>query len=230
MTQRWQKTSAALAVALGVAAGLRAQEARSGPGTEAAYTRTITQRADKIVATLDLEDTARAARVRDLIVRQYRSLSAIHDARDAQIKAAKERAGMDQEAKETGSKAARDAARAKLDRLHAEFLSKLSAELTPGQVDKVKDGLTYGVVQVTCNAYLKMLPDLTDAQKQQIMAWLVEARELAMDEGTSDEKHKVFGKYKGKINNYLAAAGYDLKKAEQNLRKPNSPAPGARPK
>jgi hypothetical protein len=42
--------------------------------------------------------------------------------------------------------------------------------------------------------------------------WLVEARELAMDEGSSEKKHAVFGKYKGRINNYLSAEGYDMKK------------------
>jgi hypothetical protein len=47
------------------------------------------------------------------------------------------------------------------------------------------------------------------------MAWLVEAREIAMDCGSSEEKHYWFGKYKGKINNYLSAEGYDLKKAEE---------------
>jgi hypothetical protein len=31
-----------------------------------------------------------------------------------------------------------------------------------------------------------------------------------MDAGSSDEKHSVFGKYKGRINNYLSANGYNL--------------------
>jgi hypothetical protein len=92
-------------------------------------------------------------------------------------------------------------------------------------VDQVKDGMTYGVLRVTYDTYLRMMPDLREEQKRQIMAWLVEARELAMDEGTSEEKHKVFGKYKGRINNYLSAAGYDLKQAEQNLPKAKSTPP-----
>ncbi|HEY0944737.1 MAG TPA: DUF3826 domain-containing protein, partial [Opitutaceae bacterium] len=65
--------------------------------------------------------------------------------------------------------------------------------------------------------YCDMLPDLTDPQRAQIKAWLAEAREYAMDGGSSDEKHKWFGKYKGRINNYLAAAGYDMKQAEREL-------------
>jgi len=72
-------------------------------------------------------------------------------------------------------------------------------------------------MEITYNVYLKMMPDLSVEQKRQIRAWLWEARELAMDQGSSKEKHGVFGKYKGKINNYLSAAGYNLKEAEKNL-------------
>ena len=75
--------------------------------------------------------------------------------------------------------------------------------------------MTYNVVQVTYNSYLDMLPQLTEQQKTTIMAYLVEAREIAMDAGSSREKHSWFGKYKGRINNYLSAQGYDLKKASQ---------------
>ena len=75
--------------------------------------------------------------------------------------------------------------------------------------------MTYGVCQVTFSGYLAMLPDLTEEQKKHIMFFLVEAREIAMDAGSSREKHQWFGKYKGKINNYLSAAGYDLKKASK---------------
>ena len=55
-------------------------------------------------------------------------------------------------------------------------------------------------------------------QQRTIRAWLLEAREHAMDAGSSDEKHAMFGKYKGRINNYLSAEGYDAKKAERELK------------
>jgi hypothetical protein len=64
-----------------------------------------------------------------------------------------------------------------------------------------------------------MLPRLTQEQKDKMYAWLVEARELAMDEGSSDAKHAVFGKYKGRINNYLSAAGFDMKKEGEDWAK-----------
>jgi hypothetical protein len=169
-------------------------------------------------------------RVRNVIVQQYRDLGQIHDARDVEIIAAKERTNTDKATNDKFIQASRDYAKWKLDKLHAEFLAKLSAELSPEQVDQVKDGLTYGVAHGTYNVYLKMYPELTDAQKKQIMDWLVEAREIAMDQGTSNEKHAVFGKYKGKINNYLSKAGYDAKQGEQNLKKASQPPSDSKPK
>jgi hypothetical protein len=62
-----------------------------------------------------------------------------------------------------------------------------------------------------------MLPQLTSEQKAKILALLTEAREQAMDAGTAKEKHDCFGKYKGKINNYLSDEGYNMKQAEKNL-------------
>ena len=75
--------------------------------------------------------------------------------------------------------------------------------------------MTYGVVPITFDGYQQMLPELTDEQRHEIHAQLLEAREYAMDAGSSDAKHAVFGKYKGRINNYLSRAGIDLKQAEK---------------
>jgi Spy/CpxP family protein refolding chaperone len=207
----------------------RAAETNPVADVEAAYTRTINQRADKIVATLGVADTNQLARVRDIIARQYRDLSKIHEVRDAQVRLAREKAGADKAAANTAVQAVRDETKPNLDKLHGEFLARLSAELSAAQVEQVKDGLTYGVLPLTYGVYLKMYPDLTAVQKAQIKTWLTEARELAMDGSTADEKHAVFGKYKGKINNYLSKAGYDAKKAEQNLKKPTAPPSESQP-
>lgn len=172
------------------------------------------QRAEKIAAALELPDAAKAARVRDLIARQYADLSAIHAVRDEALAAAKAGPADLMTAAETAAKATAKAAQ---DALHPQYLSRLATELTPAQVDQVKDGMTYGVLPLTFRVYQEMLPDLGADQKAQILAWLTEARELAMDGSTSNEKHAVFGKYKGRINNYLAKAGIDMKQAEKNL-------------
>lgn len=175
------------------------------------------QRAEKIADKLGLTDTAQITRVRDLIARQYYDLSVIHATRDTAHKAAKELAATDKAASASAIKQAKDEAEAAQKSLHSEYLARLATELTPAQIEQVKDGMTYGVLPLTFRVYQEMLPNLTAEQKAQLLAWLTEAREHAMDASTSDEKHAWFGKYKGRINNYLSKAGIDMKQAEKEM-------------
>jgi len=180
------------------------------PEEEALYTADITQRANKATATLDIADAAKAEKVRDLIVAQYRGLRDLHDARDAKLKTIPDN-DKDEAAK------VKDASAAEVKKLHDEFLAKLSAaELSAGQIEKVKDALTYNKVHVDFNAFCDMLPQLTEPQKAYILEQLKEAREVAMDGGNSAEKQAIFGKYRGRINNYLSKQGYDLKQASKD--------------
>jgi hypothetical protein len=177
---------------------------------EAEYTRALEKRAGDVLDVLKLDDEAKAARVRAVIIDEYRGLRKVHDARDAGIKAASELAPPDRDAR---IKAERDRGDAAAAALNEKFLATLAADLSPEQVDRVKDKLTYNKLQVTYNAYLEMLPDLTGEQKQAVRAMLTEARDKAVPGGSAEEKSEVFNKYKGRINNYLSAQGYDLKLA-----------------
>jgi hypothetical protein len=191
---------------------------------EAAYSKEIAKRADKVLAPLGITDEAQTNRVRDLITGQYRTLREVHAARDARINETKRGPG-DAAIDEAWTKTARDAASLKLADAHRRFVARLAVELTPEQVDKIKDGMTYGVVGITYKRYLELFPNLRDEDKRELLADLIEARELAMDAGSSEEKHAVFGKYKGRINNYLSKAGYDMKQAEKDLAEKQKAAP-----
>lgn len=180
--------------------------------SDTAYQRVIQDRAAKIVAPLAIKNAAKSARVADVVAKQYLELSSIQQERDAAIKAAKAASGTKEE-KDAQVKAATTAAEERVNNLHKEYLASLSADLTSKQIDVIKNGMTYNVLPNTYAAYQEMLPNLTKEQKAQILAWLTEAREHAIDAGTSKEKHAWFGKYKGRINNYLSAAGIDMKKA-----------------
>ena len=182
---------------------------------EAAYTKVITARAQKIVTALALTDSVKAAMITTVLTEHYRNLNAIQNGREAQIKEIKTN-GASKEETEATLRKVQDEAAEKTTKLHAAFLTKLSSQLTAGQVAKVKDGLTYNVLPITYKAYLDMIPSLRPTEKDQIMAWLIEAREFAMDAESSDKKHWWFGKYKGRINNYLAAQGYDLQKERKD--------------
>ena len=178
-------------------------------GRDADYVQSIAGRAQKIVDKLDVTEAESALDVRNIIANRYFELNDIYAEYDAAVAAIKA-GSADSELKNRLVEGARTVADSKLYRTHFAFPAALSMYLTDAQVEAVKDGMTYGVTGVTYTAYCDMIPSLKAEEKAQIMSWLKEARELAMDAGTSDDKHKVFGKYKGRINNYLVARGYDI--------------------
>lgn len=176
-----------------------------------AYKKVLTGRSEKIVQTLGITDSAKYKRVVEIVVNQYATVGRIHDVADSTVKALKlERLG--KEELEIAIKAFQADRDAQLYKQHAAFAAQLQGELTPEQVEGVKNGLTYNVLNVTYKATLEMIPLLKEDEKRQIWIWLLEAREYAIDASSSDAKHGWFGKYKGRINNYLAARGYDLTK------------------
>lgn len=178
-------------------------------GRDPSYVQTILQRSQKIVDRLELTDADKAEAVRNIIANRYFELNDIYEARDRRLAAVKEQ-GLEGEAKRAATELAALEADSRLYRSHFAFPETLALYLTPAEVEAVKDGMTYGVLMVTYDSTLDMIPTLTDEEKAQIKAWLTEARELAMDAESSHKKHGVFGKYKGRINNYLAQRGYDL--------------------
>ena len=194
-----------------------AQDIKSSDDKEAAYARTILSRSEKIVSTLGISDSLKAKKITIIIAAQYRSLNDLYNTRD-EVKLLKQGGG-DKDAIAKQLTAVEEATTKQAQDLNKLFLSKLSADLSPGQVIEVKDGMTYNVLPITYKAFLEMIPSLSTGQKDQIMKWLVEAREYAMAAESSEKKHWWFGKYKGRINNCLAAEGYDLQKEREGWEK-----------
>ncbi len=178
------------------------------------YVESIVSRSQKIVDKLGINDAKIAEDVRNVIANRYFTLNDIYETRDAKVKEIKE-SDLVGEAKNNALKAAEDAKDAALYRIHFAFPADLSLFLTEEQIEAVKDGMTYGVLKITYDSHLDMIPSLKKEEKAQIYAWLKEAREFAIDAENSDRKHAFFGKYKGRINNYLAKRGYDLKKERE---------------
>ena len=178
------------------------------------YVETIINRSRKIVDKLGLTDVKTAENVCNVIANRYFELNDIYEIRDAKVKTVKE-SDLTGEAKKEATKAAENEKDAALYRSHFAFPANLSLFLDEKQIEAVKDGMTYGVVKVTYDSHLDMIPTLKEEEKAQMYAWLIEAREFALDAENSDKKHAAFGKYKGRINNYLAKRGYDLKKERE---------------
>lgn len=168
-----------------------AQVALKTEGQDSAYVQTIKSRAQKIVDGLGLTDAQKAENIRNIIANRYFLLNDIHSKYD---------------------KNQQDARDAELYKHHFELASALALYLTEEQIDAVKDGMTFGRLKRDYKAQLEMIPSLTDEEKAQILIWLREAREYAMDAADSKGKHFWFDKYRGRTNNWLSARGYDLKK------------------
>jgi hypothetical protein len=182
------------------------------------YTHVLIKRVNKFLPSIiDSIEFEKYIRVRDIIIRQYKDLSELHDERDKKVIAIRAIDTLDKNTKNKMIDEIKLTAEEEVYILHAEYIGRLNTELSLEQVDKVKDGMTYSVMPNTYKVYLEMLPDLTEEQKRYIFSCLYAARELAMDKGSSREKHNTFGKYKGRINNYLSGAGYDLKQAEKDM-------------
>jgi len=176
-----------------------AQVALNTEGQDAKYVETIKGRAQKIVDGLALADALKAVNVRNIIANRYFLLNNIHS--------------------RYSQKSQQDSLYAELYKHHFELESALSLYLNSEQVDAVKDGMTYGRLKRDYNAQLDMIPTLKEEEKAQILVWLKEAREYAMDAADSKGKHFWFDKYRGRTNNWLSARGYDLKKERDNWMK-----------
>ncbi len=160
-------------------------------GRDSAYVESIVNRSQKIVDGLQLDDQKTARNVRNIIANRYFLLNDIHAKYD---------------------KSQQDALQAELYKHHFELASALALYLTDEQIDAVKDGMTFGRLKRDYQATQDMIPTLSDFEKQQILIWLKEAREYAMDAADSKGKHFWFDKYRGRTNNWLSGRGYDLKK------------------
>ena len=197
---------------------LYAQVALKTEGLDTAYVASIMKRSQKIVDGLQLNDAQKAENVRNIIANRYFLLNEIHEACAKKKQYAKDSIqgkGHRQRIMESAERR-RDA---ELYKHHFELASALALYLNEEQIDAVKDGMTFGRLKRDYNATLEMIPSLTDEEKLQVLIWLKEAREYAMDAADSKGKHFWFDKYRGRTNNWLSNRGYDLKKERDNWMK-----------
>lgn len=185
-------------------------------GRDPQYVNTILGRAQKVTDALGITGTDKGTQVLNIVANRYFKLNDIYSERDSIKKVAGTLTG---DAKKQKQQEAENTKDMKLYRSHFGFIADLSLYLTDSEVEKVKDVMTYNVVNVTYKAQCDMIPTLKEEEKVQILAWLKEAREYAIDAESSKKKHEAFGKYKGRINNYLSKRGYNLTKEREEWAK-----------
>ena len=184
-----------------------------------AYINTITQRAQKIVATLGISDSSKFYTVQGIIIQQYQNLNNHHNIFNQEIRSIKSDSTINKQTVSAAINSIEEKRAQFFADLNKKYIAQLEAEITAEQITKVKDGMTYNKVAVTYNGYCSMILNLTQEQKTTIYNYLVEARDFAMDAESSKKKDEWFGKYKGRINNYLSIQGYDLRKEGEEWQK-----------
>lgn len=185
-------------------------------GRDAKYVETILQRSQKVTDALGITGKEDGKQVLNIVANRYFQLNDIYSERDSIKAVAKTLTGDAKKQKMEYAEMLKDQ---KLYKTHFGFLAQLAVYLNDEQIEKVKDVLTYNVVKVTYDAQCDMIPTLKEEEKVQILAWLKEGREYAIDAESSKKKHETFGKYKGRINNWLSKRGYNLTKEREEWAK-----------
>jgi len=168
----------------GLSPAQSAMLASLAPPATAASDAALDKRVAALVAALGLPDAAKQERVRAVLATNLR---AVRDAHNAGLQ---------------------------LDpSIHKNLIAGLQADLTPEQVDSVKDGLTANKLPATFKVYHQILPKLTPDDDRVILDQLAQAREDSLDVKNADEMAPIFKKHKTEIEKYLKSHGYDWEKA-----------------
>ena len=150
-----------------------------------AYVKTIVERSAKITDKLNFASEADKVAVTMVVANRYFQLNDIYERRDSLLQVLKADTSLSKEERAQRTKTILDEKDAALYRTHFAFPAALSLYLSEDQITAVKDGMTFGVVKVTYDSTLDMIPSLKEDEKAQILAWLIEAREYAIDAESS---------------------------------------------
>jgi hypothetical protein len=91
--------------------------------------------------------------------------------------------------------------------VHDSLMNVLKRELTPEQLETVLDKYTIGKVAFTLQGYKAIVPDLKPEEEAQILVYLKQAREQAIDFKNMKEISAIFEIYKTKCEQYLNSNG-----------------------
>jgi hypothetical protein len=190
---------------------LIAEEA-AAPAADAAMQKRIDQKVSRLLATAQVTAPDQAARVKAIAAGWFASLFTWHQANDAQLNAlwtqwSQARAVVPKDEFPGEIVATRiEETYASLRPVYDDYIRRLSAELTPEQIDAIKEAWSRspGMMR-TYNSYLEIAPDLTEKDKEVIKARMHLAREAAMLTDADREIVNIFKRHKVKVEQYIGA-------------------------
>lgn len=178
--------------------------------TDAATQKRADGKAARLVGALKVGDAAKAERAQSILADWYVRLWSWHEVNDPRLKELwaqwnQARAVVPKDEFPAEVIAHRiDDVYASLKPAYAAFIQRLSAELTPEQVDTLKETWSRSPgMKRTYNAYLEIVPDLNDEQKKVIHDRMLRAREDAMLTDSDKEIVAIFKRHKVKVEAYV---------------------------
>jgi hypothetical protein len=215
MNRKFVSFGILMALAGGFAVALTAE----GPSTAAPVgasddttQKKIDEKAAKIVESLKLTDAEKAAKVKTIVSDWLAAMVAWHKEHDAEVNKlwgewnkARSVEPRDEFPGEVIAKKIDDVY-SSLKPAYEDFMKRLSAELTAGQIDAIKENWSRspGMTR-TYNAYLEIVPDLTAKDKEVIKARMLMAREAAMLTDADKEIIAIYKRHKVKVEQYVGA-------------------------
>ena len=95
--------------------------------------------------------------------------------------------------------------------VHENLMAGLRKDLSPEQVEAILDRYTVGKVAFTMNGYRSIVPNLTREEEATILGFLKQAREEAVDYKNMNQISAIFEIYKTRSEQYLNANGRNWK-------------------
>ena len=183
---------------------------RAADPSAADEAKKVDQKTNKLIDGLKLTDAGKAANAKTATREWLATMLAWHKQHDAELKGLwsdwnKARAVVPKD-EYPGEVIAHkiDDAYASLKPAYDDYVKRLSAELTPDQVDAIKEAWSRSPgMKRTYNAYLEIVPDLSEQDKQVIHDRMLMAREAAMLTDSDKEIVSIYKRYKVKVEQYV---------------------------
>lgn len=218
----------------GTPCAIRATDASNGTAVSGnagdAAQQLINKKSSRLIEALKLDDAARAARVKGILDEWLAKVVAWHKENDPKLKElwsqwnkARSVVPKDEFPGEVVAHQVFDFY-APLQPAYQSFTNKLSAELSPEQIDTLKETWSRSPgMKRTYNAYLEIAPGLNDDQKKVIYDRMSRAREDAMFTDSDKEIINIFKCHKVKVEQYIGSIEWEkLHKAFANRGKKES--------
>jgi hypothetical protein len=169
----------------------------------------VQQKAAAFTASLTLNDPAKEARVTSVIATHLIAVRDWHNSHDF----ATVPAGIDPR---TGDKLSDLERQIIMDSsipktVHENLMSGLRKELSEEQVEAILDQYTIGKVAFTMAGYKSIVPNMTEKEEATILAYMKQAREMAVDFKSMKQISGIFEIFKTKSEQYLNSNGRNWK-------------------